>query len=134
MLRQAHVAAHQRVQREVRRLPADERVRRGSERHAGARENTPTPSKDTKETPSALMRTRLSTADVAHPREILRQSLRPLARATSHSELNNVNERSRNFMHRFKELARTSGKRDSRARTSKCDTTAGPRLTRARKQ
>jgi hypothetical protein len=31
----------------------------------------------------------------------------------SHSELNNVNERGRNFAHRFKELKGTSGKRDS---------------------
>jgi hypothetical protein len=32
----------------------------------------------------------------------------------SHSELNNVNERNRNFTHRFKELGEASGKRDSR--------------------
>src|SRR5262245_40225306 len=34
----------------------------------------------------------------------------------SHSELNNVNERDRNFTHRFKELGGTSGKRDSTPR------------------
>jgi hypothetical protein len=35
----------------------------------------------------------------------------------SHSELNNVNERGRNFMQRFKELGRASGKRDSAGET-----------------
>jgi hypothetical protein len=34
----------------------------------------------------------------------------------SHSELNNVNERNRNFTHRFKELGAASGKRDNLAR------------------
>jgi hypothetical protein len=102
------------MQREVWRLLADERVRcRRGGGHCRGREPHRTQQGHKKETPRARAEHTHARHEKA-PRMWLAQG-KSFAKACdrwrgqpSHSELNNVNERSLNFMHRFKQLAQVA--------------------------